>query len=149
MKTQRDWTKVTLLVVLALTSLSSIATSAPHRDRLDVHAAPLAPVGCSESNVDRFNQYLAAIEWTDNPGTATPLALSVSCGKESLIRFEQYLTALEATDQARAVAPAPIGEGTQERFEQYQAAIGASESTFATIWHNIERFEQYMAATGQ
>ena len=43
MNGNKNWTKVTLIVVLALASLSSIAMSAPYRERLDYLPAPPVP----------------------------------------------------------------------------------------------------------
>jgi hypothetical protein len=94
---------VTVLVVLALTSLSSIALA----------ASPAAAELCSEDNGLRFEQYLAAIESVEQGGNSVgngrSAALSATCkvgtlntsatfsgfGGESWDRFVQYLAATE------------------------------------------------------
>jgi hypothetical protein len=133
---KRDWSRVAVVVVLALASLSSIALSAPHHDRPDVYPAPAADL-CGQASLSRFDQYQAAIEWAEQGGTETPWVLSVSCvqesvdrtardagsGGESWARFEQYSAAIEGRDPALNAAPVPTATGSQARFEQYSAAI--------------------------
>jgi len=103
---------VALFFVLALASLSSTAVvaaaSVPHRDHLDVYAAPLAVDTCGVSNVSRFDQYSAAITWAEQGGQL-PLALTVSCVEES---------------PDFAASSAGYGGESWARFEQYMAAIG-------------------------
>ena len=59
MKTQRNWIKVTVFVVLALASLSSpavaSAASVPQRARRAVYSTRLADL-CRVANVDQFDQ---------------------------------------------------------------------------------------------
>jgi hypothetical protein len=132
-KTKRNWTKVTLLVVLALASLPSVAMAAPPLDL------------CGVSNISRFDQYKAAIEWADQGGTEVPFELSLSCveqtldsaarsagyGGESWVRFEQQRAAIEAAERAQVAELFPsldsLAEGSWARMEQYLRATGTLE----------------------
>jgi len=153
------------VVVLALASFSSMAMSAPHRDRL-VLLADL----CGVANVSQFDQYMAAIKWAEQGGPV-PEALTVSCvenssdlsasladlGGDSGVRWEQYMAAINGT----AIAAAPSTFSAAERplplFEQYEAAREAlwepylngtdqAPSTVSAAEKPLPLFEQYQAA---
>jgi hypothetical protein len=103
--TKKNWTKVTVFVVLALTSLSSIAMRAPFRDSLTLYAADV----CSVFDIAGFDQDLAAIEWSVGciEGNLDLVASVTDFGGENLARFEQYSTAIAAAEQpglSRALA---------------------------------------------
>jgi hypothetical protein len=128
--TKRDWTKVTLIVVLALTSLSSVALTVPHSDGLTAYAADV----CAESveiNVGFFDQYLAAIDWAERGETALPVALTVNC-VEAIVNL--------------AASSADLGGESLARHEQYQAALAPS---FGATWLNATRVEQYLDAIAE
>jgi hypothetical protein len=61
MNAKRNWTQVALVVVLALTSLSSLAMSAPHRSRLNVLAVDL----CGVTTVNHLDQQMTATRWVE------------------------------------------------------------------------------------
>jgi hypothetical protein len=149
--TKRNWMKVNSLVVLALASLSSLAFSAPHRDSLDVLPDHTLPVVCSENSQSAFDQYLAAIEATEQGWTGSSLTLSVSCFEDSKAFFDQYQAAIQGAESAPATLPDLSGEQSQVYFAQYQAAIEAAEQGWSvapvlTGANSRERFEQYQAA---
>jgi len=132
------WKQVVVIVVLALTSLSSTAVvaalSVPHRDQPTVYITPyVTPLEadlCSTLNVHPSDQVRAAIEWAENGGPL-PLVLSTVCseddlnlaasfadrGGESGVRFEQYMAAIEGRLSAKTVS----------RSDQYLAAIKWAE----------------------
>ena len=166
MITKRDWTKVAVVVVLALASLSTVAAAAP----------PVLVDQCVEGGSLYFEQYQAAIWWAENGGDL-PAALTTSCevaqpewssyassGGESWVRWEQYMAAIEGSEQVAVVAPAFKDQIDWVRFEQYQAAIeGTAQPVVpadAFLGGNTggngfapyggeswARFEQYMAAS--
>jgi hypothetical protein len=85
------WIRLTVSVVLALTSLLSpaatAATSAPHRDHLTVYAAPIAPDVCVASGLNRFGPYFTAAE---QEWLTTFNASRVNVGADSWERWQQY-----------------------------------------------------------
>jgi hypothetical protein len=83
MNAKRNWIKVIAFVVLALASLSSVAMSAPHRDRPRVYIYPEIPGVCGANGPGHFAQYSAAIAWAEEGGDL-PLALSVNCVEAGL-----------------------------------------------------------------
>ena len=167
MKPKKNWTKVTLFVVLALSSLSSVALAAP----------AAAPVCGGVDSQASFDQVMAAIAWSENGGEM-PAILSQSCaenldsgasfagyGGESWDRFVQYSAAINGDDVDSALSAAPVGREITLN-DQVQAAIEWAESggaapsilseassqleldaTFLeTGGESWERFEQYMDA---
>jgi hypothetical protein len=152
---------VTLFVVLAVTSLSSVAMSAPHRDRLLVLADQ-----CGETFVSEWDQYMAAITWVEKGDGAMPLALSAECetnsngltasraglSRESDVSFAQYQAAIEAAEKGWTVDPVLTGVNSGDVFAQYQAAIELGEKAwtlepfFALDENSAEHFAQYQSA---
>jgi len=148
------------VVVLAVASLSSMAMSAPHRDRLVV----LADL-CGVANVSQFDQYMAAINWAEQGGPV-PEALTVSCdenssdlsasladlGGDSGVRWEQYMAAIEGRAQELDAAPVRTVTGGGTRLAQPQAAVRSTGKvrTFApqrpTGEYDLDLFAQYLAA---
>jgi len=139
MKTQRNWIKGTVFVVLALASLSSVAMSAPYQERISYLAEPLVVAVCGEKSISSFDQYMAAIEWAERGGPV-PEALTVNCveespnltpfvdlGGDSGTRFEQYMAAIEGRERTLDAAPVHKVTGSEARFVQYSAAIEWAE----------------------
>jgi hypothetical protein len=166
-KPKRNWTQVTLFVVLALSSLSSVAMAAP----------AAAPVCGGVDSQTSFDQVQAAIAWAENGGLA-PAILSQSCdesldsdalfagyGGESWDRFVQYSAAIQGDDVDLALNVAPVGRQITLN-DQVMAAIEWSENGgpapsilseassqleldamfLETGGESWERFEQYMDA---
>jgi hypothetical protein len=164
--TKKDWTKVTLFVVLALASLSSVALTAPHGDLVSLLAAPV----CGVDDVGHFEQYAAAIDWAEYGGEL-PSALLVSCEEgnldlvasrtdfrgESWDRFEQYGAAIDWAEyggELPLVLSASPGPKSWAPFEQYIAPLESVaheqfEERFASLDSLAEvswaPFERYIA----
>ena len=100
---------------------------------------------------DHFEQYLYALELTEEAWNAAFVAPSSSIDEDSLARFEQYLYALELTEQnaVPVVLPASTGKDSWTRFEQYSAAIESMEwnavaSPIRIDEDSMAYFEQYL-----
>jgi hypothetical protein len=151
---------VTLVVVLALSSLSSVAMSAPHLGS----RRTLADL-CGEITVSEWDQYAAAIDWAETSDAPLPLALSAECEPSSARTtasragltadsgevFAQYQAAIEATENGWPVALSLMSDDSAERFAQYQTAIEEAEKSWTVRPSLIgddsaERFAQYQAA---
>jgi hypothetical protein len=106
MKTKKNWPKIAVFIVLALTSLSSVATTVAIKGTASAEPAlNAAPVCTTENSITRFEQYLDVVEWEEQGGTGPAPDLPGICqgddlksiaeragyGAQSWARVEQYM----------------------------------------------------------
>jgi hypothetical protein len=149
-KNNTNWKKVTSIVVLALSILSSTVTAAalhvPHRDTR--HTAFYADV-CVDSDALRFEQYLTAIE-----GVEELDSLLASCDVNAPTRFEQELAAIapqagayaqtwmafaQSLDEIDGMQSVYTGSRVAERGALNVALSAPSAGAHAQAWIDLSR----------
>ena len=98
----------------------------------------VAPAAAMAESLARFEQYMAAIQATEDVSL-----VASSTGGVDQAEFGQYFASLGGSGSVPFASPAPIGGNSAELFEQYMAA---QEPSFGMTWLNATRVEQYLAA---